>query len=296
MNLHHLELFYYVAKYEGITSAVGKMPYSVQQPAISSQLQTLEKELSVKLFNRRPFQLTTEGEKLYDYIYPFFSRLGELKDYLSGEGGNHLRIAASDGIIRHHLPSILDNFRSIKPDLKLTLDEVDSTEIAQLLCDEMIDVAISVLLDEYPRGTQVIKLITLPMALLVPKEWKLGSLNDLFDEHLWNKHKVGNRPLVSGQANELLVQKFNHELSKRNLVWPPSLQLSTQEFIRSYVERGFGAGLTVVTPGVPIPEGYKYFILEDFPALEIGILHRKNLKPIGNDFIQIVEMVTQQLL
>ena len=30
VNIHHLELFYYVAKYEGITAAVRKMPYGIQ--------------------------------------------------------------------------------------------------------------------------------------------------------------------------------------------------------------------------------------------------------------------------
>ena len=42
MNIHHLELFYFVAKYEGITAAVRKMPYGIQQPAVSGQILQLE--------------------------------------------------------------------------------------------------------------------------------------------------------------------------------------------------------------------------------------------------------------
>ena len=60
-NLHHIELFYYVAKYGGITPAVRKMPYGIQQPAVSGQMLQLEAELGVKLFNRRPFALTPAG-------------------------------------------------------------------------------------------------------------------------------------------------------------------------------------------------------------------------------------------
>ena len=33
MNIHHLELFYYVAKFGGISEAVRNMPYGIQQPA-----------------------------------------------------------------------------------------------------------------------------------------------------------------------------------------------------------------------------------------------------------------------
>ena len=35
MNIHHLELFYYVARYGGITEAVRNIPYGIQQPAVS---------------------------------------------------------------------------------------------------------------------------------------------------------------------------------------------------------------------------------------------------------------------
>ena len=37
-NLHHLELFYHVARAGGITAAVRSMPYGIQQPAVSGQI------------------------------------------------------------------------------------------------------------------------------------------------------------------------------------------------------------------------------------------------------------------
>jgi DNA-binding transcriptional LysR family regulator len=45
MNIHHLELFYYVAKHGGIAPAVRKMPYGIQQPAVSRQITRLEEAL-----------------------------------------------------------------------------------------------------------------------------------------------------------------------------------------------------------------------------------------------------------
>ena len=38
MNIHHLELFYYVARHGGIVPAVRNMPYGIQQPAVSGQI------------------------------------------------------------------------------------------------------------------------------------------------------------------------------------------------------------------------------------------------------------------
>src|ERR1044071_6948943 len=72
MNVHHLELFYYVARSGGISRAVRHIPYGIQQPAVSSQMLLLERDLRTKLFERRPFRLTVEGQELYDAVRPFF--------------------------------------------------------------------------------------------------------------------------------------------------------------------------------------------------------------------------------
>jgi len=63
VNIHHLELFYYVAKHGGIMEAVRKIPYGIQQPAVSLQIIQLERSLGTKLFQRRPFALTGEGRR-----------------------------------------------------------------------------------------------------------------------------------------------------------------------------------------------------------------------------------------
>ena len=117
MNVHHLELFYFVAKYEGITSAVRKMPYGIQQPAVSGQILQLEEKLGVKLFNRRPFALTPAGEELYDFVYPFFSKLDDVEQKLKGEESRHLRLAATASALRNHLPDVLEMLKKQEPDL-----------------------------------------------------------------------------------------------------------------------------------------------------------------------------------
>ena len=50
MNVHHLELFYYVAKHGGISAAVRHIPYGIQQPAVSGQMGALEADLKYPYF------------------------------------------------------------------------------------------------------------------------------------------------------------------------------------------------------------------------------------------------------
>src|ERR1700731_2757638 len=94
MNVHHLELFYHVVKNGGISEAVRRMPYGIQQPAVSGQILQLEDDLGLKLFQRRPFNLTPAGRALYEFVEPFFGKLGEKRQHLRGEVSQRLRLAA----------------------------------------------------------------------------------------------------------------------------------------------------------------------------------------------------------
>src|SRR6059058_1900745 len=107
MNVHHLELFYYVARHGGIMEAVRNIPYGIQQPAVSGQVIQLEEFLGVTLFQRRPFSLTPQGKELYDFIKPFFENLTPTAEKLRGGIAQHLRIAASETMLREYLPLIL---------------------------------------------------------------------------------------------------------------------------------------------------------------------------------------------
>ena len=69
MNVHHLELFYYVARHGGIMPAVRNIPYGIQQPAVSAQVRQLEQELNTSLFERlgTKIALTAAGRIYADH-------------------------------------------------------------------------------------------------------------------------------------------------------------------------------------------------------------------------------------
>src|SRR5688572_16240541 len=121
MNIHHLELFYFVAKFGGITEAVRKIPYGIQQPAVSVQVSQLEQSLGVPLFRRRPFALTPAGEKLFAFIEPFFANIDTVADQLRNGISQHVRLGASEVVLREHLPSVIENVRATYPNVRVTL-------------------------------------------------------------------------------------------------------------------------------------------------------------------------------
>src|SRR5260370_31519076 len=95
MNIHHLELFYYVARHGGIGPAVRNMPYGIQQPAVSGQIARLEESLGTKLFNRRPFALLPPGVELYEFTRPFFYEIDHVVEAIRCGSAQLLQGAAS---------------------------------------------------------------------------------------------------------------------------------------------------------------------------------------------------------
>lgn len=283
MNVHHLELFYYVAKYEGITAAVRKMPYGIQQPAVSGQLLQLEKSLGVKLFNRRPFSLTDAGDILYDHVYPFFSRMGDVEARLKGEESKHLRIAASASVLRHHLPELLAELRNEIPGLRLTLKDAEPADVQDTLVRQQADLAVSVIHSQFGDGLRSVPLMRLPLALLLPSRHKARCLDDLLE-----KSDTGRRsriPLVGLPPNEEVSLLFQKEIESRDLHWPVAVEVDSLEGVQHFVRCGFGAGITVMVPGGTVPKGLKALALDGFPPLEVGVIYQGSLKPLARQFL-----------
>jgi DNA-binding transcriptional LysR family regulator len=127
LNVHHLELFYYVARAGGITPGLRLIPYGIQQPAVSSQLIRLEESIGTRLFQRRPFSLTPAGREVFASIAPFFGHINDLGRRVRQEASEHLRLAASASVLREHLPALLKAMEIQTPGLRVTLRERVST-------------------------------------------------------------------------------------------------------------------------------------------------------------------------
>jgi len=295
MNVHHLELFYYVAKFEGITAAVRKMPYGIQQPAVSGQLLQLEDSLGVKLFNRRPFTLTSAGEELYDHVYPFFARLEDVEEKLKGEESRHLRIATSSAVMQHHLPEVLADLRGDVPGLKLTLRDVEPSDVNSCIVSQQVDLAMCVInaqpSDDQRGGLRSVELLRLPLMLLLPKDHPAACFEDLLEE--------GNPevpiPLVGLPKHESVAQIFQKGVEEKNLAWPVSVEVSSLDSVKHFVRNGFGAGLAVNVPEMKEPEGLKAIELIGFPPVIIGIVYQGALKPVAEMFLSTAEERANEL-
>ena len=287
MNVHHLELFYYVAKFGGISEAVRNMPYGIQQPAISSQLIQLEQYLGVTLFQRRPFELTPAGEELFEFITPFFGNLGRMTEKMQGGTAHSIRVGASEVVLRDHLPLLVQEVRKKFPKLKLVLREGYQPQIEQWLERQEIDLAFTLLTKANTNKTQ--RLMELPLVLLVEKSSKLQSADDL-----WSRDKI-EEPLISLPQNELICKVFQQELSRRNVDWFPSIEVTSLNLVETYVARGYGIGLSIGLPQTKPNPQIKQLVLRDFPLTTIGALWVGKPTPLTTAFVDAALKHAKQL-
>lgn len=273
MNVHHLELFYYVAKHGGISSAVRNMPYGIQQPAVSGQIAQLEEFLGVTLFERRPFKLTPAGAKLFAFVEPFFSSLKRVADELQGGLTHPLRIGSSDIVLRDHLPELLESARARFPGLKVTLRSGYNPDLEEMLQRQEIDLAVTLLENERAPGVQVVELLKLPLILIVPKNGPIQSA-----EQLWTAGRI-EAPLICLPPREPICRHFQTGLAKRGVEWHPSLEVSSLDLIETYVVRGFGLGLGVSIPKTRMSSKVRALPLDGFSPILVGVLWRGRTTP-----------------
>lgn len=277
-NLHHLELFYHVARNGGITAAARSMPYGIQQPAISGQISQLEGELGIRLFQRRPFKLTPAGRELYEFLAPFFGALPDVAARIAGRASRRLRLAAPATIIRQHLPAVLAAVRKARPDFELSLVDTDQRGAFDLLEREEVDLAICELESRPPAGIRSEVLITMPLGLLLPTSYKIARSG---------MHGMAvDLPLIRPTAETAMSRIFSKALAKARLEWPARIEVNSLELVHAYVAQGFGAGLSVKAPGIAIPKGTKMWEIPDCAGLAIAAAWRGKLSPLADLVLQ----------
>lgn len=289
MNIHHLELFYYVARHGGITEAVRNIPYGIQQPAVSGQVAQLEEYLGVTLFQRRPFALTPAGEKLFNFIQPFFSNLDVVASDLQGGKARQLRIGASTIVLRDHLPELFHQVRKRFPNLKISLREGYQAELEAYLQKEELDLAITVIEKKSGPGIHSVALIELPPVLLVEKDSPLQSA-----EELWRRDRVG-EPLICLPSAEAVCKSFQQGLMRLGVDWYPSIEVSSLDLVETYVATGLGIGLSVLIPKTKLSPHVRVLPLTGFSPVFVGAMWRGKTSALLQAFLDEIQLRAKRL-
>lgn len=253
MTITQLNYVLAVAEHQNFTLAAEKC--FVTQPTLSMQIQKLEEELEIKIFdrNKKPIQLTEVGRQIViqaKNIVNESDRIKDIVDQQKGFIGGEFKLGVIPTLTPTLLPMFLTNFINKYPKVTLIIEEYNTEEIIQKLKNGQLDAALAAT----PLLEQDIKEIVLyyePFVGYVPEEFRNGKLeiepedldvNDILllkDGHCFrngilnickNSKKEPNKKFVLTSGSfETLIKLSNEGLGLTLLPYLHSLDLNASD-------------------------------------------------------------------
>ncbi|HGH7183345.1 TPA: LysR family transcriptional regulator [Bacillus luti] len=233
MNIENIEAFIYVCQLGSFNKAAEAL--YLTQPSVTARIQSLEREINIKLFHRNgnKISLTEKGE----YFFPHAQKI--LQSYQEAKYGLQqvtipydLVIGSALSISNNILPEILPGFKSEFKDVRIKIVTGHSQDILQKVINKEVDFGI-VRTETHPQ-VESIRLYNDPIGLFVPR-------NHIFlkEEKVTIEH-VSKQPLIFfdyGSMDWLMI----HRLFSSNDVSPNiSLEVDNMEPAKNLVIQGMG--------------------------------------------------------
>jgi LysR family hydrogen peroxide-inducible transcriptional activator len=171
MTITQLKYVLAVAEHKNFTLAAEKC--FVTQPTLSMQIQKIEEELSILVFDRskKPIQLTDIGQKIVNQAKKIVNEARRIQDIVEqqkGFIGGEFRLGIIPTIMPTLLPMFLNNFIKKYPKVQLIIEELNTIEIITKLKNGHLDAAIAAtpLMEE---GIKEIVLYFEPFVAYIPE-------------------------------------------------------------------------------------------------------------------------------
>jgi LysR family hydrogen peroxide-inducible transcriptional activator len=146
MTITQLEYVIAVDTHGNFLTAAEKC--SVSQPALSMQIQKLERELSIRIFDRsrQPVVATEIGKSIIQQAREIIKQCNRLTEVVNedkkGELTGQLRIGIIPTIAPYVLPLFLVDFMKNNPKVNIEIAEVTTNQILQQLKNDQLDCGI----------------------------------------------------------------------------------------------------------------------------------------------------------
>jgi LysR family hydrogen peroxide-inducible transcriptional activator len=253
MTITQLQYVLAVAEYRNFTLAAEKS--FVTQPTLSMQIQKVEEELGVLIFDRskKPIQLTDIGQKIVTQAKSIVNEAGRIKDIVDQEKGfvgGEFRLGIIPTVMPTLLPMFLTNFIKKYPKVTLLIEELNTQEIITRLNNGHLDAAIAAT----PLQEEKIKEIVLyyePFVAYIPenhsnftkKEIEIDDLNPdeillLRDGHCFRegvlnlcniKHPQDSKFQIESGSFETLIKLADEGLGTTLLPYLHTLDLKDKD-------------------------------------------------------------------
>lgn len=277
MTITQLQYVLAVAEYKNFTLAAEKC--FVTQPTLSMQIQKVEEELEIQIFDRskKPIQLTEIGQKIVNQAKNIVNEADRIKDIVDqqkGFIGGEFRLGIIPTVMPTLLPMFLKNFIKKYPKIKLIIEELNTDDIILKLKNGHLDAAIAAT----PLYEEKIKEVVLyfePFVAYIPE-----------NHNFFNKKEIEVSDL---NLDEILLLQDGHcfrdnviNLCKNNINSEQNhfqLESGSFETLIKLADEGLGTTLLPYLHTLDLKEIDKVKLRnfkEPKPAREVSLIYPKN--------------------
>lgn len=236
MDLKYLNTFKTILETGSFQKAAERLNYA--QSTITLQMQLLEQELSIKLFEKigRKMELTEAGKGLLPYIDEVLDAVEQMKNYgKCGPGlAGTLHIAIPETLLSYQLPQVLKNFRKAAPNVKLSLHTPNCYEIREQILKGMADLGVHYDVGGYGTSLVVEKLNSYPLVLVGSTELR-GEEKDFI-----TKKQRKDICLLAMDKKSLYHKMFEEYLRMSDIALTGEMELISTEAIKRSVISNLG--------------------------------------------------------
>lgn len=291
-RLQQLRGFHSVARFGSISKAAKEL--NLNQSTVTLQIQSLERDLNLKLFNRVSSGLiiTDEGKEFFDMVSKIIQEVDDVfRNFLERQKTKKLtkiNVAVHHIAISYLLPKYVKKFSVMHPEIKLGIKNIRPDLALDGLRRDEIDVAIYPNLD-VGGEFKFQEFCSYDPVLIMPKAHPLTNLKRIGLSDIANYNVVRiDKGLVTLPLFESVFKEFNFHtnIEFENADW---------EIIKNYVRRGIGLGFVSELCVDERDDSIRHYnIREFFPAMNYKIIVKngKILDPLVIDFINMIDGVT----
>jgi len=188
-ELRQLHTFLTIVRLQSFSKAALELGYA--QSSVTTQIQLLEQELNVRLFERlgHKIAVTSDGKRLMPIAEQMLKLSSDAKKMYDDAGTpkGPLVIGAVESLCVARLPKLLKEYRSRYPDVELLIKFGAKAEFLHSLKDSSIDIAFFV--DQEINSNEFTKVLQLPepMSLLCSPEHAFAQKRNVRPEDLWDQ-------------------------------------------------------------------------------------------------------------
>lgn len=237
MDFDQLETFIEVSRLSSFSRAAEKRFRT--QPAISSQIRSLEEEVGAKLLDRSggKVSMTASGklflkfaEETLDARKAAMTAIAETERVPKGE----IVVGANEGTCLHILPEVFAHFKKQYPDVAVGIKRADYAKILESVIDNSVDFGV-VSLPVTDNRLTAVPIHRDELVLIVPPRHPLSKLKAA------GAADIAQYPLLVpkvGHTRDALDQLFHERKLKPRI----SMELDSSELLKRFVAADVGVG------------------------------------------------------